>query len=160
MDYLIRPITQADNAAISKIIKEVMTSFECVGDGYSIEDPEVDQMYEYYKDARSMYYVVEHNNKVLGGCGIAALEGGDGTVCELKKMYYLPEARGKGLGKQMLVICLEKARELGYKACYLETVERMEVANKFYAAQGFTELTKQEGNTGHCGCDRFYKMAL
>ncbi len=160
MDYLIRPIKQDDNVVISRIIKEVMTSFDCVGDGYSIEDPEVNQMFEYYNNDKSAYFIVEQSGRVLGGCGIAPLDGSDGTVCELKKMYYLEEARGKGLGKQMLSVCLDKARAIGYTACYLETVERMVVANKFYAAQGFEKLSCQEGNTGHGGCDTYYKMML
>jgi putative acetyltransferase len=51
----LRPIAVADNPAVAQIIRTVMTEFGAVGKGYSIEDPEVDAMYEAYQDPRSAY---------------------------------------------------------------------------------------------------------
>ena len=96
----------------------------------------------------------------MGGGGIAPLEGGKPEVCELKKMYFLPDLRGLGLGKKLLLQCLDAARQLNYQQCYLETVERMHTANLLYQKMGFKKLESAMGCTGHSGCDAWYVLDL
>lgn len=158
--FTIRPMQKKDNPKIARIIREVMTEFQAVGEGYSINDPEVDKMYETYKNKQSCFYVIEHNGTVVGGGGIAPLEGGDGQTCELRKMYFLPVTRGVGLGKKMLLLLLDEARKIGFQTCYLETLDRMWSANKLYLNNGFELLKAPMGSTGHCSCDRWYKLDL
>lgn len=160
-DFLIRPIRKADNAEVAKVIRTVMTSFGAVGEGFSIEDPEVDQMYEAYQGNQSvMYVVVRKEEKVLGCGGFAPLTGGDPDTCELRKMYFLEEARGKGLGRKMLEMSLVGAKEMGFKKCYLETLQHMEAARRLYEKVGFLPLSCALGNTGHGGCDSYYLLEL
>jgi len=159
--FIIRPIRKTDNAEVAKIIRTVMTSFGAVGEGFSIEDPEVDQMYEAYQGNQSAMYVVEENGKTILGCGgYAPLIGGDPDTCELRKMYFLEEARGKGLGRKMLEMSLVAAKEEGFKKCYLETLKHMEAARRLYEKSGFLPLTCSLGNTGHGGCDSYYLLEL
>lgn len=75
-------------------------------------------------------------------------------------MYFLPEARGLGLGKKLLAHCLETARALGYRRAYLETLTGMDAAQALYAKMGFTRIDGPRGATGHGGCDRFYEREL
>jgi putative acetyltransferase len=159
-DPLIRPIRPADDAAMAAIIREVMTSFGAYGPGYSINDPEVDAMFAHYPEPRAAFFVVEDAGCVLGGGGIAALAGVEADVCELRKMYFLPEARGRGLGERMLRRCLDAARERGYRSCYLETLSGMEAAMQLYTKAGFKPLCGPLGTTGHSGCDRHYLLEL
>ncbi len=154
--FEIRKIQKEDNPKVAEIIRTVMTEYECVGEGYSIEDPEVDCMFETYADARSHYLVLLKDGKIVGCGGVAKLEGGATDTCELKKMYFFSGARGAGMGTKMVSVLLEKAKELGYKKCYLETVARMKRANALYQKMGFEKLQGAEGNTGHCGCDSHY----
>ena len=97
---------------------------------------------------------------MLGGGGIAPLAGTDADVCELRKMYFLPDARGRGLGERMLRRCLDAARERGFRRCYLETLTGMDAAQKLYGRMGFKPLCAPLGNTGHFGCDRHYVLEL
>ena len=159
-DYTLRPIQAADNKQVAKVIRKVMTEFGAVGEGYSINDPEVDSMYESYNLDHSAFFVIEKAGKILGCGGIAPLEGATEGVCELRKMYFFPELRGLGFGKRLLKKCLEAAIERGYKQCYLETLERMWQANKLYEKMGFKPLTCQMGATGHNACDRFLVLDL
>jgi N-acetylglutamate synthase and related acetyltransferases len=76
------------------------------------------------------YYVVTHNNTVVGGAGVAQLDNCTDPICELQKMYFLPIARGKGLGSKLITKCLKKAKDLGFKHCYLETMPYMTAAQK------------------------------
>ncbi len=159
-EFVIRKIKPEDNPTIAHIIRTVMPQFGADGDGFAIKDAEVDAMYEAYTQPRSIYFVVEHHGAVIGGGGIAPLQGGDEHTCELKKMYFLEEARGKGIGQELLNRCLDAATVFGYKVCYLETLEQMGAARKLYEKNGFIRLTKPMGNTGHYGCDRYYAKPL
>jgi len=159
-DYTIRKIRKQDNPSVASVIRDVMTEFNAVGDGYSIGDPEVDDMYSNYKDERSRYYVIEFEDEIVGCGGVAQLKGGGKTTCELRKMFFRSETRGRGLGKRLLIQLLKDARSLGYKKCYLETLDRMEGAIALYERNGFERLDAPWGNTGHCSCERYYGLDL
>jgi putative acetyltransferase len=157
----IRPIAAADNTIMAQIIREVMTAYGAVGAGFSINDPEVDCMYETYLEPGSAYFVLTNvEGQVVGGAGIGPLPGSDPGVCELKKMYFLPSVRGQGMGRTMVEHLLAVAQQLGYHTCYLETLERMSEAKILYQKMGFEKLCGQMGNTGHCGCDSFYAKKI
>ena len=158
--FLIRPITAQDNAAIASIIRRVMPEFGADGPGFAIHDKEVDDMAEAYAHPGCAYFVVERGGRVCGGGGVAPLDDPEPGICELRKMYFLPELRGLGAGKALILACLDSARGLGYRRCYLETLTGMDAAQKLYEAQGFVRLPGPLGNTGHFGCNRFYLRDL
>jgi putative acetyltransferase len=160
MEYHIRPIRPADNTAVAAIIRQVMTEFGATGCGYSIGDAEVDAMFEAYPAPAAAFFVVEHEGKILGCGGMASLQGGEQGVCELRKMYFLPELRGSGMGHRLLGIILDAARKAGYSLCYLETLEAMDQARKLYLGHGFAPVRHPLGNTGHTSCNRFMTLAL
>lgn len=161
-DYrlIIRGIEEADNAGVKDLIKTVMPEFGACGAGFAINDPEVENMYEAYNNDKSAYFVVTDGKKILGGGGIAPLAGADKYTCELRKMYFLPELRGLGKGKELIELCLKTAKELGYKKCYLETLEKMHQAKGLYKKYGFKKLNTPKGSTGHFGCDAWFEKTL
>ena len=156
----IRPVEPRDDAALAGIIRTVMPEFGATGDGFAINDPEVDWMHRAYAQPRSAYFVVERDGAVLGGGGIAPLEGGDAETCELRKMYFLPRLRGLGAGAAVMERCLEAARGFGYRRCYLETLCGMEAAMRLYERTGFRRIDGPLGATGHGGCNTFYILDL
>ena len=157
---LIRPIRPSDDPALAAIIREVMKSVGADVAGSSIHDAEVDAMHASYTGPRAAYFVVEDGDRVLGGGGIGPLAGGDADTCELRKMYFLPELRGRGYGERVLHQCLAAARERGYRRCYLETRAGMEAAQKLYVKTGFQPTCQALGATGHSACDRLYLLEL
>lgn len=154
--FLIRPIESRDDAAMAAIIRAVMPEFGADGPGFAIHDAEVDTMYQSYAQPRSSYFVVERDGTVIGGGGVAPLQNADADVCELRKMYFLPAARGIGAGTAMMQRCLDAARAHGFKRCYLETLTGMDAAQTLYKRSGFTALCSAMGGTGHHGCDRYF----
>ncbi|WP_266169081.1 GNAT family N-acetyltransferase [Dyella subtropica] len=154
--FLIRPIEPRDNTAVAAIIRTVMPEFGADGPGFAIHDAEVDTMYESYARPRSAYFVVERDGLVIGGGGIAPLENGEEDVCELRKMYFLADARGIGAGSAMMQRCLDAARAEGFRRCYLETLTGMDAAQVLYKRNGFEPLCAPMGGTGHFSCDRFF----
>ncbi len=160
--WILRPIRPADDAAVAAIIRTVMTEHRCSGEGFAIHDAEVAAMSRAYPGGDARYYVVEHGGTVVGGAGFGRLAGttpGDAT-CELRKMYFLPPARGQGLGHVLLELLLDEMRAAGYRRCYLETTSWMQAAQHLYRRHGFEETDGPEGCTGHGGCDRFFARAL
>ena len=156
----IRPIESRDDAALAAIIRTVMPEFGATGDGFAINDPEVDWMHRAYAQPRSAYFVVERDGVVQGGGGIAPLEGGDAETCELRKMYFLGALRGLGAGAAVMARCLEAARGFGYRRCYLETLCGMDAAMRLYERTGFRRINGPLGATGHGGCNTFYILDL
>ncbi len=160
MALTIRPISPDDDRAVAAIIRAVMPEFGAQGPGFAINDPEVDFMSAAYARPRAAFFVVTDGERVIGGGGIAPLDAGDGATCELRKMYFLPEARGRGVGAELLGRCLAAARAFGFTTCYLETLARMDAARKLYARFGFRPLAAPMGNTGHFSCDSYYALDL
>jgi len=158
--FTIRSIEYKDDPAIAAIIRTVMPEFGAIGDGFAINDPEVDWMSRAYSTPQSAYFVVEQQGVIKGGGGVAPLAGGDGKTCELRKMYFLPELRGQGAGNALMSVCLEAARGLGLRQCYLETLCGMTAAQKLYERNGFERIAQPMGDTGHGGCDTFYLLKL
>ena len=160
-NWKIRPITAHDDTRMASIIRSVMPEFGASGDGFAINDPEVDWMSRAYSAPRSAYYVVELEGLVMGGGGIAPLEGASNPrICELRKMYFMPALRGQGAGMALMDTCLTKAREFSFELCYLETLTGMDSAMALYHKAGFRSLDKPMGNTGHGGCNRFFSKSL
>ena len=149
---LIRPINESDNKHISVILREVLIEMDIPRIGSAYEDPEINNMYESYQSNRSIYFVVEENNKILGGAGVNQLKNGDINICELQKMYFHKSIRGRGIGDKMIELCLNFAVESNYKKCYIETMPNMVYAQKLYIKKGFKYIDNPLGNTGHKAC--------
>jgi putative acetyltransferase len=160
MNPVVRRVDKKDNVAMANIIRTVMPEYGASGAGFAIHDSEVDNIFEAYSRPATAYFVCELDGKVVGGGGVAPLEGGDPKICELKKMYFLHEARGKGLGQKVLTSCLNAAKEIGFQLCYLETFNTMKDAMKLYERNGFEKIKGPMGNTGHFACDTFYTLKL
>lgn len=148
----IREIQPKDNQGIKEVVQGVLIEMGVPKVGTAYEDKSLENMFATYAHPKMKYFVVEENQKIIGGAGIAPLENGDPSICELQKMYFLPEARGRGIGTKMMEKCIEYAKSEGFKQCYLETLPYMENARKLYGRSGFKSLEKPLGDTGHYNC--------
>ncbi|OBT24493.1 acetyltransferase [Vibrio tasmaniensis] len=153
MDVVVRHLQQQDNIVVANVIRQVSYENGLTEDkGYGVADPTLEDMFSVYNNERSQYWVIELDGKVVGGGGFAPLAGMP-EVCELQKMYFLPETRGKGLAKKLVNMSMEKAKELGYQHMYLETTECLNAAVKLYEKLGFEHLDSAWGETGHDACE-------
>ncbi|WP_082111444.1 helix-turn-helix domain-containing GNAT family N-acetyltransferase [Grimontia sp. AD028] len=151
--FTLRLLEPADNAAIATVIRKVSEECGLTADkGYSVADPTLDVLSESYKVDNAAYWVVEQNGKILGGGGIAPLPGEEG-VCELQKMYFRPELRGRGFARRLAAMAMKFARNQGYHSCYLETTACLKEAIRLYESLGFKRVDAPLGNTGHTDCE-------
>ncbi|TVZ25373.1 putative acetyltransferase [Gillisia sp. Hel_I_86] len=150
--FKIREIQPKDNQSVAKVVRKVLVEMGVPKIGTAYEDKSLDDMFTTYDHDKMQYFVVEENGEIIGGAGIAPLANADATICELQKMYFLPIARGRGIGAAMMNTCLHYAKAEGYKQCYLETLPYMENARSLYNRTGFRNLEKPMGDTGHYNC--------
>ena len=159
MQYKIREIEDRDNKEVENIIRTCLIEFGANHEGTAWADPDLGRFSEIYNTEGNKYWVAEdENGKLLGGVGIGELKGID-NVCELQKMYCLPEARGKGISHKLIEIAIEYAKTY-YDKCYLETLGNMIAAQKFYEKYGFIRLDKPLVQTEHFACDVCYIKEL
>ena len=157
---LIRPIELKDNKQLALALRAVLVEMGVPKIGTAYEDKELDAMYEAYLANRSHYFVLEKEGKILGGAGIAPLKGVTANICELQKMYFLPDARGKGKGKEMIHKCLTFARAQKFDLCYIETMPNMLEAQSLYKKVGFEYIQQPMGSTGHSSCPVWMTKSL
>lgn len=152
-EYVLRPLTKADNPQVADVIRKVSAEYGLTADrGYGVADPTLDDMYSVYNQCGAAYWVIEHRGEIVGGGGFAPLAG-EPNVCELQKMYFLPQTRGHGLAKRIVALSLQLAKQLGYQQCYLETTECLREAVGLYEKLGFEHLDAPLGQTGHDACE-------
>lgn len=151
-DIRIREIQPQDNEQIAAVIRQVFISDNYPKTGTAFADKQLDFMFETYDKAKAAYFVVEENGRIIGGGGVSQLDNSTENVCELQKMYFLQEARGKGVGFRMIQKCLETAGQFGFEKCYLETLPEMLAAQHLYKKAGFEYLCAPMGDTGHSTC--------
>lgn len=159
-EFMLRPLTQSDNPQLAEVIRKVSAEHGLTQDkGYGVADPTLDDMYSVYNKENAMYWVIEYQGEVVGGGGFAPLAGRP-DVCELQKMYFLPQARGQGLAKRIVAQSLTLAKQFGYQHMYLETTECLGAAVKLYEKLEFEHLDSAWGETGHDACEVVMAKAL
>jgi putative acetyltransferase len=147
----IRPIQPEDNTIIADVIRYVLIEQNAPKTGTAFEDSALDDMYGTYDIPRAEYFILVEDDQILGGAGIQAIAT-DNSICELQKMYFHPKARGRGLGQQMMDVCLQFAKSHHYKSCYIETLTEMKAAQNLYLKNGFEYISERLGATGHHSC--------
>ncbi|WP_353477936.1 bifunctional histidine phosphatase family protein/GNAT family N-acetyltransferase [Halobacillus sp. ACCC02827] len=145
---------------MERIIKQSLESFGLDIPGTAYYDPELPHLSHFYERTPFAEYWValDDSGEVLGGVGIAPFAEEEG-VCELQKLYVKPEAQGRGTAKALMETALDYAAR-HYEYCYLETVEKLEAANRLYRKFGFSLLEEALAGSGHGAMDSWYKKKL
>ncbi len=151
----IRKIEQTDNAALAKIIRSTLAEFGANHPGTVYYDETTDYLFELFQQPLSIYFIATINGEMVGGGGIFPTEGLPENTCELVKMYLLPAARSKGIGKIIIDNSLQKATDFGFENVYLETMPELQQAIKVYEKFGFNYLNGPLGNSVHFGCSKW-----
>jgi GNAT superfamily N-acetyltransferase len=90
------------------------------------------------------FVLVREDGRPAAGGGIRRLADG---VCEIKRMYVVPEARGRGHGRRLLEALERVAADLGYRRVRLDTAQSMTTAMALYESAGYRPIPDYNGNT-------------
>jgi GNAT superfamily N-acetyltransferase len=89
------------------------------------------------------FVVLAEAGRPLAGGGVKRL---DDHACEIKRMYVVPEARGRGLGRALLEALEALARDLGYGVARLDTGSKQPGAQRMYERAGYVAVADYNGN--------------
>lgn len=100
-------------------------------------DAELDGLPGEYAPPRGLMLVAMHGERHAGMVAFRPLEAG---VCEMKRLYVRPIARGRGLARRLIARLLDEARRLQYREIRLDTLPMMGDAQALYEALGFEDM--------------------
>lgn len=151
----IRAATLADGPRIQSLVFGVLREYGLEPDPAGTDTDLLD-VEGFYQAGGGMFEVVEdESGRLLGTVGLWVR--GDGS-CELRKMYLAAEARGQGLGKQLLERAIAHARRAGCRRVDLETAGVLKEAIALYTRYGFKPVALPAHAA--CRCDAAYSLDL
>jgi len=135
--YQIRNYSPGDEMKVFGIVKAVLA-------GYGLDtnpeetDADLRDIQASYLSSGGAFRILECDGRIVGSCGLYPTTR---QSCELRKMYLLPELKGRGLGKKMIDDTFAVAKDLGFLEITLETNSCLKEALGLYRKYGFTEFT-------------------
>lgn len=150
---MVRAANNADVAAIQALVFGILKEFDLAADLRGTDLDITDIEANYLTRGGVFDVIVDDRGRILGTCGLYVLD--DSTI-ELRKMYFAPEIRGRGLGKKFLARMIEKAKDLGYLRVYLETASVLKQAVHIYEKAGFRPVDVKHTPR----CDQAYMLEL
>lgn len=148
----IRRIKPTDNQAVASLIRQVFIEHDAPKEGTVFGDPSLDNLFELFQAPKSICWIAEMDQEIVGCCGVYPTEGLPNDYVELVKFYLASSARGKGIGKALMEKCIQSARDLGFSQIYLESIPEYSNAVRIYQKQGFELLKSPIGQSGHPTC--------
>jgi N-acetylglutamate synthase-like GNAT family acetyltransferase len=134
--------TKSDILAVKDLFLEYLGFVESFL-GESLEFQKTDKEFTTFPDFYDALYLAKINGKPVAACGLKPFKD---EICELKRLYCRPDARGHGLGHQLIELCLKDARHRQYKKIYLDTDHGLVHANSIYEALGFNDIERYYDN--------------
>ena len=142
-DIVIRAATNDDCADVIKLVSSVLAEFQLPFDPEN-KDADLADIERMYLQTGGVFEVIEDKSgRIFGTYGLFPLND---ITCELRKMYFLPEIRGLGLGRELLERAVAHARRLGFETIVLETISVLDRAIHLYTRFGFVPTTMDHPN--------------
>src|SRR5262245_31109663 len=150
----LRPATNLDAEAIQNLVFSVLHEYGLTPDPEGVDADMRDIEASYLGRGGSFHVLTGSGGDILGSVGVYPV---DDRTCELRKMYLVPGARGRGLGKRLLETALAEAQRLNFGRIELETSSVLKEAIGLYRRYGFQPYTP----THACSqCNESYFLEL
>src|SRR5688572_28173802 len=108
----IRSATNDDCERVAELVFGVLAEFRLESDPDTTDADLQDIEANYLRRGGRFEVIEDAHANLLGSFGLYPINK---TTCELRKMYFIPSARGFGLGKYVLQLAIMMAKELGFK---------------------------------------------
>ena len=151
MPPVVRRYKPRDADGVRALVEAVLPAYGLKVD-FSGADSDLTDVPAHYRDGA--FWVIEESGRLVGMGGLRRPEP---AIGEVRKMYFLPEIRGRGLGRAMLERMVEFSRENGIRSLTLETASVLTEAVRLYERFGFT---KDASLLRTKRCDAAYRLDL
>ena len=132
----IRPARPADIPDLRRMLEEYV-GWIALDLAFQEIDKELAELPGVYAPPRGVLFVAEDEGGLIGMIGVRPFEG---AICEMKRLYVRPAARGRGLAKRLIAAALDEARRLLYSEIRLDTLPMMGDAQSLYVGLGFADI--------------------
>ena len=134
--YLVREATPEDIPDVRRMLSEYV---EWIGLDLAFQeiDAELAGLPGDYAPPNGALFVAADDGRLGGMIGVRLL---DGRICEMKRLFVRPAARGQGLAVRLIDAALGEARRIGYIEMRLDTLPMMTDAQSLYVAMGFRDI--------------------
>ena len=153
-EFLIRDWEPRDRTSAAQIIGSVLADY-----GLSWEplgaDRDVLEIEQFYQATGGEFWVIERSGQLVGTGAYYPISRGENAV-EIRKMYFVPEVRGQGLGRFLLKELERAISDRGFTQIWIETASVLQEAVKLYETSGYRSATGVETER----CDRVYVKHL
>jgi putative acetyltransferase len=136
----LRDARPGDEADVRRVVDSVLREYGMALEPNDIDSDLADIAASYQRRGGVFRVFVDDSGAIIGCGGLYPLTGGE---VELRKMYLLPHARGKGMGHAMLEDLVRAATEHGFNRIVLETASVLTTAIGMYRRYGFTEIARR-----------------
>ena len=153
-DFVIRDWQKGDRDPVADVIRQVLTEYGLPWQPETA-DQDVIAVESAYLKTGGEFWVVEAQKKIVGTAAYYPIVKGNQAV-EIRKMYLLPEVRGKGLGKYLLQQLETAIKNRGFQEIWLETASILTEAVCLYEKYGYKPVTEVETTR----CDLAYIKKL
>jgi GNAT superfamily N-acetyltransferase len=140
------PSDHGDGAAmVTAMAAEMRELYWDIGGGLDLDAPDMPKAGPAELGPPGGTFLVGYTPDGVAVCGGGLKRLPDGA-CEIKRMYVVPDVRGRGVARALLAALEDAARRLGYRVARLDTGHRQAHAQRMYEAQGYRRIANFNGN--------------
>lgn len=143
-DFTIRNLQPSDHPILLDIIQSIRLEYGVIiPKEYDQDMQDYITLEKHYLETGGLFWVVEKDNKILGFAAFYPYKGVE-KGAEIKKIYLLPQARGRGLGKFLLHNLELEIAARGFESIWIKTISLFQEATALYENNGYMKFVDIE----------------
>jgi len=143
---LVREATLAEINGVRDLFREYAAWVNDKAICFQAFDQELAELPGAYSPPRGRLLVAVDNDTLAGSVALRPLEDGS---AEMKRLYLREDYRGQGLGAKLVHAAISEARAAGYRLLRLDTLPKMQTAQKLYESLGFRNIARYNTTPGN-----------
>ena len=131
-----------DSAVVESLLSAFAAEIAVLYPGWSLDSGPSARPEDFAGDY-GRFLVVRHRGQPVACGGVKRLDDRTG---EIKRLYVVPEYRGRGIGRELLESLESVARRFGWEAVRLDTGDNQEAALKLFTSSGYVAIDDYNAN--------------